>query len=62
MMDTNTVSYMLRAKSLNARRKLAALADDEVGCISAISEAERRNGVEKRGTRRSKDSARPVVG
>jgi tRNA(fMet)-specific endonuclease VapC len=50
MMDTNTVSYMLRAKSLNARRKLAALADDEVGCISAITEAELRYGVEKRGT------------
>jgi len=50
MMDTNMVSYILRGKSISARRKLASLEDDEVGCISVITEAELRCGVEKRGT------------
>jgi len=50
MMDTNMVSYILRGKSLNARRRLASLEDDEVGCISVITEAELRYGAEKRGT------------
>ncbi len=47
MLDTNTVSYILKRKSFAAREKLAGLAKSEVGCISAITEAEIRYGLAK---------------
>ncbi len=47
MLDTNTVSYIVRGKSLAARAKLDKLQDDEIGCISVITEAELRYGTSK---------------
>ncbi len=47
MLDTNTVSYIVRGKSPAARAKLDQLEDDEIGCISAITEAELRYGTSK---------------
>jgi tRNA(fMet)-specific endonuclease VapC len=46
-MDTNMVRYIVRGKSQAARMKLAGLKDDEIGCISAITEAEIRYGLAK---------------
>jgi tRNA(fMet)-specific endonuclease VapC len=40
MLDTNTVSYIVKGKSPAARAKLAGLQDSEIGCISIITEAE----------------------
>ena len=48
MLDTNTVSYMVRGKSPAARAALYKLRGDEVGCISVITEAELRYGTSKR--------------
>jgi len=47
MLDTNTVSYIVRGKSPAARAKLYKLQGDEIGCISVITEAELRYGVSK---------------
>lgn len=47
MLDTNTVSYIVRGKSPAARAKLDQLEDDEIGCISAITEAELRYGTSR---------------
>jgi tRNA(fMet)-specific endonuclease VapC len=47
MLDTNTVSYIVRGKSPAARAKLHNLRGDEIGCISVISEAELRYGTSK---------------
>jgi tRNA(fMet)-specific endonuclease VapC len=48
MLDTNTVSYIVRGKSPAARAALYKLRGDEVGCISVITEAELRYGTSKR--------------
>lgn len=48
MLDTNMVSYITKGKSPAARSKLLSLRDDEVACISAITEAEIRYGLAKR--------------
>ena len=48
MLDTNMCSYILRGTSPAARAKLAALKDDEIACISAITEGEIRYGLAKR--------------
>lgn len=48
MLDTNTCSYILRGTSSAARRKLAALKEDEIACISAITEGEIRYGLARR--------------
>ena len=48
MLDTNTVSYVVKRKSRAARAKLLDLKDDEIACISAITEAEIRYGLAKR--------------
>jgi tRNA(fMet)-specific endonuclease VapC len=48
MLDTNTVSYMVRGKSPAARAKLYKLQGDEIVCISVITEAELRYGTSKR--------------
>jgi tRNA(fMet)-specific endonuclease VapC len=47
MIDTNTVSYIVRGRSPAARVKLAGLGQDEVGCISSVTEAEIRYGLAK---------------
>jgi len=47
MLDTNTVSYIVRGKSPAARAQLHGLQSDEVGCISVITEAELRYGTAK---------------
>jgi tRNA(fMet)-specific endonuclease VapC len=48
MIDTNTVSYIVKRKSNNARLQLAGLAGKQAACISAITEAEIRYGLAKR--------------
>ena len=48
MLDTNTMSYIVRGKSPAARAKLYRLQGDEIGCISVITEAELRYGTSKR--------------
>ncbi|HEU5351180.1 MAG TPA: type II toxin-antitoxin system VapC family toxin [Terracidiphilus sp.] len=40
MLDTNTVSYILKGSSPSARHRLAHLHQDEVACISSITAAE----------------------
>jgi tRNA(fMet)-specific endonuclease VapC len=45
MLDTNTVSYIIRGKSPAPRAKLASLQHGEVACISAITEAELQYGL-----------------
>ncbi|HEV2215337.1 MAG TPA: type II toxin-antitoxin system VapC family toxin [Terracidiphilus sp.] len=40
MLDTNTVSYILKGTSAAARHRLAHLQQDEVPCISSITAAE----------------------
>jgi tRNA(fMet)-specific endonuclease VapC len=47
LLDTNIVSYVVRGRSPAARAALAGLRDNEVGCISAITEAEIRDGLAK---------------
>jgi tRNA(fMet)-specific endonuclease VapC len=47
MMDTNTVSYIVKEESPVARAKLAGLQADEIGCLSIITEAELRCGLAK---------------
>ena len=47
MLDTNMVSYILKAKSPAARRRLSSLRRDEVACISAVTEAELLFGIAK---------------
>ena len=48
MLDTNMVSYIARGRSSSARTRLKELKDDEVACISAITEGEIRYGLAKR--------------
>lgn len=48
MLDTNTVSYIIKGQSPAARSKLASLHGNDVACISVITEAELRFGVAKR--------------
>ena len=47
MLDTNTVSYIVKGKSQLARAKLAGLQREEIACISAITEAELQYGLAK---------------
>jgi tRNA(fMet)-specific endonuclease VapC len=47
LLDTNTVSYIVRGRSAHARAELAALGQDEVACISSITEAEIWYGLAK---------------
>lgn len=44
MLDTNTVSYILKNRSPAARQRLASLAGADVACVSAITEGELRYG------------------
>jgi tRNA(fMet)-specific endonuclease VapC len=47
MLDTNTVSYILKGKSPAARARLAGLGADEAACISIITEFELEFGLAK---------------
>ena len=47
MIDTNTVSYIVKGKSPAARVRLAGLQEGEIGCISIITEAELQYGLAK---------------
>ncbi len=47
MLDTNTVSYIIKGKSPAARARLAGLGMDETACISSITEAELEYGLAK---------------
>ncbi len=47
MMDTNTVSHVIKGKSKLAREKLASLCENQIACISVITEAELRYSVAK---------------
>lgn len=49
MLDTNTVSYLLKAKSPAARARISALAPEESVCISVVTEAELLYGIAKSG-------------
>jgi tRNA(fMet)-specific endonuclease VapC len=48
MLDTNTVSYIVRGKSPAARNRLDGLKINEVGCISVVTEAEIRYGLARK--------------
>jgi tRNA(fMet)-specific endonuclease VapC len=49
MLDTNTVSYILKGMSGAARRRLSSLRDSEVACISSISQGELWYGLHRIG-------------
>ena len=48
MLDTNTVSYIVRGHSRVARDRLDGLKIGDVGCISVVTEAEIRYGLVKK--------------
>lgn len=48
MIDTNTVSYIVKGKSPAARSRLSHLGQDEVASISSITGAEIRFGLAKK--------------
>lgn len=48
MLDTNTVSYVLRGRSPEVRERLAGLKQGESACLSSITEAELRYGIARR--------------
>ena len=48
MLDTNMVSYIAKGHSKAARARMLNLEDDEVFCLSVITEAEIRYGLAKR--------------
>jgi tRNA(fMet)-specific endonuclease VapC len=48
LLDTNTVSYIAKGKSPAARARLEGLGEEEIVCISSITEAELRYGLAKR--------------
>ena len=48
MLDTNMVSYIAKGYSKAARARMLNLGDDEVACLSVITEAEIHYGLAKR--------------
>ena len=48
MLDTNMVSYIAKGHSQAARTRMLNLGDDEVACLSVITEAEIHYGLAKR--------------
>jgi tRNA(fMet)-specific endonuclease VapC len=48
MLDTNMVSYVAKGHSKAARTRMLNLEEDEVVCLSVITEAEIRYGLAKR--------------
>lgn len=49
MLDTNTVSYILKGMSAAARSRLSNLGQQEAACVSAITEAELWYGLDSVG-------------
>lgn len=49
LLDTNTVSHIVRGRSLEARTRLAATKAPHLACISSITEGEIRYGLAKIG-------------
>jgi len=49
MLDTNTVSYILKGASPAARGRLTSLAPNESACVSSITEGELWYGLERIG-------------
>ena len=47
MLDTNMVSYLVKAKSPAARARMLSLRTGELACISAVTEAELLYGASK---------------
>lgn len=47
MIDTNTVSYIIKGRSPTPRAKLANLNLGEIACVSSITEAELQYGLAK---------------
>lgn len=47
MLDTNTVSYILRGQSPKARKRIEHLSEEEEVCVSAVTEGEIRYGLAK---------------
>jgi tRNA(fMet)-specific endonuclease VapC len=50
MIDTNTISYIVKGTSAAARHRMSNLQSGEVACISAITEGEIRYGLAKMAT------------
>lgn len=48
MLDTNTVSAIVKGQSPAARARLGSLDDEDIVCISVMTEAELRYGLAKR--------------
>jgi len=48
MLDTNTVSYIVKGRSMAARRTLRGLGSRQIACVSAIIEGELRYGLAKK--------------
>jgi len=57
MLDTNTVSYILKGVSPAARNRLASLQPDKVACISAVTEAELWYGLARVGASERRQNA-----
>jgi len=57
LLDTNTVSYILKGMSLAARKRLLSLKGSEVACISSISEGELWFGLHRVGAGERRRSA-----
>jgi tRNA(fMet)-specific endonuclease VapC len=49
LLDTNTVSYIIKGESHTARARLASLKDGEIACVSVITEGELQYGIAKSG-------------
>jgi tRNA(fMet)-specific endonuclease VapC len=63
MLDTNTVSYILKGTSLAARSRLSGLRPREIACISSITEAELWFGLERVGASEvRKNALRTLLG
>src|SRR5208282_1018935 len=48
LLDTNTLSYIAKGRSRDARSRLDSLGAGDAACISSITEAELRYGLAKR--------------
>jgi tRNA(fMet)-specific endonuclease VapC len=63
MLDTNTVSYILKNTSPAARSRLSALGPNEAACISCITEAELWYGLDRiSGGDRRRNALRAFLG
>ena len=61
MLDTNTVSYILKGKSPAARARLSGLPSADKACISAITEGELLFGLDRIGSGVTRRNALQVL-